>query len=310
MTAVHNSLLAALIALAALSGCTESKGTSQAGEPNLFQVKLDDLPITVKENAELQALRETIVRSEVEGQSTIIWIVPEGTLVQQGDKLVELDVSELFEKRATQGITVTKADAAFEQSKEDSRILSKELMSKRGTAESALKIAELEHEKFLGKPNKQSGLEGKNADMLKKLSELVNAPPSSAGFTEATASTTGEQPLAIAPADPRNFTSLIERARELLQINGPEELALNNSMGDMANKVLNQVDQIRLAMADLKLKEDTYSHSRRLAQKQFITRNELEKDSLAWQAQMSKVTLAWNDLDLLVNYTLGKERIK
>src|ERR1041385_3381125 len=51
-------------------------------------------------------------------------------------------------------------------------------------------------------------------------------------------------------------------------------------------------------------------HSRRLAAKQFITRNELDRDKLAWQSQVSKVTLSWNDLDLLINYTLAKQRIK
>ena len=54
----------------------------------------------------------------------------------------------------------------------------------------------------------------------------------------------------------------------------------------------------------------TYSHSRRLASKAFITRNELEKDQLDWQSTVSQVTLAWNDLDLLINYTLAKSRIK
>ena len=68
---------------------------SEAQDPSLLKVELRDLQITVKENAELQAQRETVVRSEVEGQSTIIFLIEEGKIVQQGEKLVELDSSEL-----------------------------------------------------------------------------------------------------------------------------------------------------------------------------------------------------------------------
>jgi multidrug resistance efflux pump len=300
--------LPAVLAFALFGGCSKDDAKQKAAEANLFTVKREDLPITVKENAEMQALRETIVRSEVEGQSTIIWIVPEGTLVAQGDKLVELDVSEMVEKRATQAIAVTKAEAAFEQSKEEARILNKELTTKRGTAQSALKIAEMELEKFLGRPGKAGGVEGKNADMLKKLTELVSSAPTKTSAVDPNAPK-DEEIEQIPQVDPRNFVGLVTRARDLLLI-AEDQMAVDHSMGDMSNKVLAQVDVIRLAMSDLSLKEDTYRHSRRLAAKQFITRNELEKDRLAWQAQVSKVTLAWNDLDLLVNYTLGKERIK
>ncbi|MEC7726199.1 MAG: efflux RND transporter periplasmic adaptor subunit, partial [Planctomycetota bacterium] len=54
----------------------------------------------------------------------------------------------------------------------------------------------------------------------------------------------------------------------------------------------------------------TAAHSRRLAEKQFITRNELERDELAFQSQASKVTIAWNDLELLINYTLQRDKIE
>src|SRR5690606_19022616 len=62
--------------------------------------------------------------------------------------------------------------------------------------------------------------------------------------------------------------------------------------------------------ASLKIKEETLGHSRRLAARNFITRNELERDQLEWQSQVSQVTLAWNELDLLINYDLPKEQIE
>jgi HlyD family secretion protein len=319
-------LPASLLGFAALfAACGGDDAAQQAAEANKFTVRRDDLPITVRENAELQALRETIVRSDVEGQSTIIYIVPEGTVVKQGERLVELDVSELVEKRANQAISVAKADAALTQAKKEKEILEKELSTKRNTASSNLRIAEMELEKLLGRKSR-SGSEGKNADMIQRLQGLVSMPAPSnptagaegnpamdaaggeAGAT--TTETTVPAAAAVKTIDPRSYGGLVDKVYELLAIDGDNTAAAERDMGDMANKILQQADTIRLAMADLKIKEDTYGHSRRLAKKQWITRNELEKDQLAYQSQMSKVSLAWNDLDLLINYTLARERIK
>lgn len=291
------------LALALAASCTDRGASTAMAATNMFTVARGDLPITVKENAELQALRETVVRSEIEGQSTIIYIIPEGTSVKQGEKLVELDVSELVEKRANQAISVAKAEAGLSQAKKELEILEKELTTKMGTAESALRIAELELEKLLGKYDPKSGPESRNGEMIRKLRDLTTIVPTKSMAEQ-------EGAVAVSQVDPRSYAGLVERATELLRIEGDGKDALDRSMGDMANQILEAADLIRLSMSDLKVKEDTYFYSQKLAAKQFITRTELEKDKLAYQSQVSKVTLAWNDLDLLVNYTLAKERIK
>jgi multidrug resistance efflux pump len=297
---------AATIALALLAAC--GGGGAPVTDLNLFQVARADLPITVKENAELQALRETIVRSEVEGQSTIIFLIPEGTYVQQGEKLVELDVSELVEKRATQAISVAKAESALAQARKEKEILAKELTTKENTARSSLLIADMELDKLLGR---RGGGEGKNSDMVRKLHELVSSPPASPVAADAAGGgQPGAAPAIVAQVDPRSYRGLVDKVGQLLKVDGESDDGQGRDMGEMANRILQQVDKIRLAMAELKVKEDTLAHSRRLAQKQFITRNELDRDQLAWQSQVSQVTLAWNDLDLLINYELAKQRIQ
>lgn len=315
--------------LAALAACGGGDATSAAQDPNLFTVKKDDLPITVRENAELQAQRETIVRSEVEGQSTIIFITPEGTNVKQGDKLLELDVSELVEKASTQEINVGKAKSALEQARAQQSILEKELTTKRNTAASQLRIAGMELQKLLGGRTSQIS-EGRNSDMVKRLRELVGVAevvrqggdPSAAVVSEPTPASgpapTPAIPLppppaaAIARIDPHNFAPLVDKVLKLLEVKTDkgEIDSYDRDMGDMANRILTQADKIRLAMASLKVKEDKVSYSRRLAARQFITRNELEGDELDYQSQVSQVTIAWNDLELLVNYELPKDSIK
>ena len=319
LAARHYQTAILLASMAALAGC-QSEKTQTTANVNTYTVSREDLPINVKEGGELIAVKETVVRSLIEGNATILSLIPEGTMVKPGDKLVELDVSSLVEKRATQEIAVEKARNALEQAKTAGNILEKELITKQNTAESKRQIAEMELEKLLGAKDGK-GSEGRNADMVKRLQELVTAPVETKQASTSGEGSSSEEPgeaegapattsQLVAHVHPQNYAGLIDKVTQLLKVEGEEGDPLQRDMGEMANKILQQADQIRLAMADLKNKEDTVAHSRTLAQKQFITRNELERDELAYQAQASKVTIAWNDLELLINYTLKSSKIE
>ncbi|MGE3175518.1 MAG: efflux RND transporter periplasmic adaptor subunit [Planctomycetota bacterium] len=326
MNARIPAVSAALLLLLLPSACGGGE-TQSAGDPNILEVSRRNLPITIKEDAELQAVRETVVRSEVEGQATIIYLIEEGSIVEQGAVLVRLDVSELEDKRANQRISVSKAEASMTQAQKSLEILEKELTTKRNTAQSNLRIAQMELQKFLGRrpTGTDSEAQGKNADMVTKLRELVTNPVAAAGdaaeATDRAVPASADAPAAAPPADrplvtqidPHRYAPLVDKVIELLTADDPsqrDEDPLQRDMGEMANQVLQQVDQIRLAMADLKYQEAYYGHSLRLAQKQFLTPNELEKDKIEYQRRLSKVGLAWNDLDLLINYELQKTLIK
>jgi multidrug resistance efflux pump len=304
---MKNRHLALLLPALLLPGC--GGDDAQAQDLSLLKVEPRDLQITVKENAELQAQRETVVRSEVEGQATIIFLIEEGKIVQQGEKLVELDASELIDKRANQGITVAKAEAGLAQAQKALEILQKELTAKRRTAESNLRIAELELEKFLGRDSSAGAdvARGRNSDMVKKLKELVETPVESATKEQGGDAQTAS--VVASRIDPRRYAPLVGKIGDLL-VDADGKPAVDRDMGDLANKVLQQVDKIRLAMADLKFQEAYFGHSQRLAEKQFITPNELEKDRIEFQRRLSQVGLAWNDLDLLVSYELFKNKEK
>ncbi len=308
-TPVNLLLAAAVMTVALLTTACGDKAAPVASDPNFYKVSREDLPITVKEPGELQAVRETSVRSDVEGQATILYLIPEGSTVKTGEKLFELDVSEVVEKRANQKITVEKARNAWEQARTAAEILEKELTTKLNSAASQLRIAEMELEKLLGAVGDKAN-EGTNGDMLKRLRELVNEKPVTAAPVDASLQEEGASRIVqVAAVDPRNYANLVDKTLQLLQVPGAGD-PLKRDMGDMANRILDQADKIRLAMADLSIKGDRLAYSRRLASKQFITRNELEGDELAYQSQISQVTLAWNRLDQLINYDLPVERIK
>ncbi len=303
----HNLRVGLLLAsVAALTACNSEK-VKATETINTYTVSREDLPINVKEGGELVAVKETVVRSLIEGNATILSLVPEGSLVKPGDKLVELDVSSLVEKRSSQEIAVGKALNALEQAKTAGTILEKELITKRNTADSQRQIATMNLEKLLGARDGK-GSEGRNKDMVTRLQELVTAPANP--DTESSPPSEVKSKEIIEQVQPQNYAGLIPKVIKLLKVAGEDGDPLERDMGEMANKILQQVDQIRLAMAQLKQTADTLDHSRRLAAKDFITRNELDRDELEYQSQTSKVTIAWNDLELLINYTLRSSKIE
>ncbi len=63
-----------------------------------YQVKRADMLISITEEGALRALNETVIRSGLDGYNRIIQLAPEGSYVQKGDLLVELDSSGVKEK--------------------------------------------------------------------------------------------------------------------------------------------------------------------------------------------------------------------
>jgi HlyD family secretion protein len=74
--------------------------------------------ITVTERGTLDSMKNAVLSSKVEGATTIISIVPEGTTVNAGDLVCELDSSTLTDKETAQEILVVRARAMLEQANE------------------------------------------------------------------------------------------------------------------------------------------------------------------------------------------------
>ncbi len=71
----------------------------------------------VKERGSLESAANKDSLCEVEGGTTIIKILPEGTKVKEGDLVCELDSASLKDALTTQKITTTQADASYQQAK-------------------------------------------------------------------------------------------------------------------------------------------------------------------------------------------------
>ncbi len=105
------------------------------------------ISLSVQGNLDSQS-NETLI-SEVEGTTTIISIVAEGTIVSKGDIVCELDSSPLREKAKQQEITVTQAEAAMAQAVEALEIQKKQNESDISAAKLKWDLAQLDLEKYI-----------------------------------------------------------------------------------------------------------------------------------------------------------------
>ena len=94
-------------------------------------------------------MRNASLTSKVEGSTTIISIVPEGTQVKEGDVVCELDASTLVDKETAQEIAVEKANALLGQANEDLAIQKTQNESDLAAATLRIKLAELDLKKFV-----------------------------------------------------------------------------------------------------------------------------------------------------------------
>lgn len=82
-------------------------------------VSRERLLVTVTEDGNVESASNVDVKCQVAGGATILWIVEDGKLVEEGEVLVRLDDSNLLEQVNTQKIAYEKAMAAKIQAEED-----------------------------------------------------------------------------------------------------------------------------------------------------------------------------------------------
>lgn len=113
-----------LFLLAVIAGATYAfRGRKPVTQANsYYTVKRGDFLVSLVEGGTLRAVQELIIRNELEGGTTIVSVVPEGTTVKQGELLVELDSSGLKEKIANQEVSVQNAEGSYSKAKEDLEI--------------------------------------------------------------------------------------------------------------------------------------------------------------------------------------------
>jgi HlyD family secretion protein len=90
-----------------------------------------------------------IIKNEVEGRTSVISLIPEGSRVKKGDLLVELDACTLIDSRLDQEIRVQNAEASFVGSKENLEVVKNQAQSDVDKAQLALQFAREDLVKYI-----------------------------------------------------------------------------------------------------------------------------------------------------------------
>jgi HlyD family secretion protein len=181
----------AVVVTIGIFGFLRQRGSGSDSSQNgtgLFAVKRGELAITVTESGSIKAVKTVDIKSEVEGQATIVSIVPEGTVITQedvnnGKVLAELDSSKLKEQLSQREIDLTAAEASYADANESYLIQVKQNESNVTAAELKAKFALMDLQKYLGKivSEKLIAKANANPDSIIDTASLLDDPNSLGG---------------------------------------------------------------------------------------------------------------------------------
>jgi len=155
-----------LIGIAVVAFNHSSAKDVSTGDMPTFAVKRGPLRISVTESGTIQAREQIIIKSEVEGRTTILSLVEEGTIVEKGELLVELDSSQLLDERIDQQIRVQNAEAAFIRARENLAVAENQAQSDIDRAELTFEFAKQDLKKYVA-------LEGEYQNQRKEVESRI-----------------------------------------------------------------------------------------------------------------------------------------
>jgi HlyD family secretion protein len=144
--------IGALILIGAISVVamvTASKPGGTSADAATFKVAKGPLTISVIESGTIKAREQIIIKNEVEGRTSLIYLIPEGTRVTKGELLVELDASTLEDDKIDQEIVVQNADADWVNTTENLAVAKNQAQSDIELAELTLEFAKQDLKKYI-----------------------------------------------------------------------------------------------------------------------------------------------------------------
>jgi HlyD family secretion protein len=259
------SAVAGAIAVAVYWRWTSGK-TGYTAEVTTFTVSRGDLPITVTESGDIKALNSKDIKSEVEGRTSIISIVDEGTYISPEDVnngmiLVELDSSEIKQKLTQQQITFLNVEAGLTEAKESLDIQKKQNDSDIQAGRMKVRFALMDLQKYVGE------------FVVGKLIAGTANPG------------TDSNDIAAMIDDPRLGGEALQKLREL------------------------DAD-IKLKKQDLELATSKLVWTEKLYEKEYVSLNDKEADSLDKERKDIALQKAGTAMELFVKYEFPKETEK
>ena len=267
---------------------------------NVYRVKRGDLVISVFESGTVTAANSFEIKCGVEGQTTIISVVPDGYViteedVKNGKVLLELDSSKLREQAIQQNIEFQNAAAACTQAREQLEIQKNQNESDIGAAELNVEATGMDLEKFLGAELTKPVLAGE-VDFRELVSGRLE-PNAAADFLRriklggAASQTWGklQSDVDLAAAEFANQKTTYELSRKLGPKMGPEV------------QIIADADKILADSLGRKWPDKT------LSAVGAVQRSDIEKDALKLKTAKAAMDQARISRDLFLQYGFAKD---
>ncbi len=138
-----------VVTIVGISYATISNQLNESPINLVYDVQQGPLTISASVSGTIQAREKVIISSKLEGNNTIIYLIPEGTRVKKGDLLVELDISSMEDKRIDQQISVQNAEASYVSARENLAVVENQSQSDIDLAELDYQFAQLDLKKYM-----------------------------------------------------------------------------------------------------------------------------------------------------------------
>jgi HlyD family secretion protein len=251
-----------------------------------FVAKRGPLTISVLEAGTIQPREQITLRNEVEGRTSIVSLVPDGTMVKAGDLLVELDASTLKDAMIDQDIQAQRAEAAFINAEETLAVVKNQAQSDVDVAKLTLEFAQQDLQQYnKGQyPNEKTAADN---EITLRQEELTRAEETLAWsqklYDEKYLSQTELQADKLAVTRSKNNLVMAENSKKLLENftyhRNIKQFESDVHQADMAleRTVRKAKADVVQAEADLKAKQLEY---RRQAEKLTKIVDQLEKTKI------------------------------
>jgi HlyD family secretion protein len=145
-TAFGSALL--IIGISAVWTRSGAARADLAGNAPTTLVERGPLTINISESGTIRPREQIILKNELEGPATIIYVVEEGAMVKKGDLLVELDISQLEDTVIERRIRVQNEEADLIYSSENLAVVENQAEADIQQAELNYKFAQQDLERY------------------------------------------------------------------------------------------------------------------------------------------------------------------
>ena len=315
-------LLLVLGALAAGTGWYRWRHASSEGASTAtFTVTRGPMEITVLEGGSVEARESRQMKCEVQGATKILKIVDEGYQISQADVdkglvLIELDAKLLLDQQVNQELEYQNSMAALTSAREAYEIQLNQNESELKTANLTIQLNRMDFERYLGeelagriikeieesrktqqaKQKREREEEQAAKDAAKAAAAAAGTPLEEAPLDEKAAAEAGENMVAVTGiSDMAPSINLLDQAK-------PDDLG----DGDARQRMRQLENDLVLTQQDVALGATVLEGTKRLFAKDFVTKNKLDNDQLAYNRKEIAQQTASTSKGLFLKYEFPK----